>query len=258
MRTDNVLTDTDKALKNRLASMDGRCLYLTYGPSVTAECTFCNSDDPQSFLYYALPAMFLPYLMNLCALGLATSSAAAGKEGSRWRTLAAIVGVVIAVMECYVVGSYDWKANARVLRPEDLDHFYWRIRVFRGVGIALIDAAMAGLLWASATNRIFVVPATSAERLEEVTRILETARAKLGAVGIVRNVTVRDENLRRKGEAYWKREGEVMGEVMDEREVVEGVRNALGSGRISLNTIEDEARKYAEGIIGIQEGFDES
>ena len=230
---------------------------MTYGPSTAAECTFCHSDDPQSFLYYALPSIFLPYLLNLVALGLATSSSVAGKEGSRWRTLAAIVGAVAAVMECYIVGSYDWKANARVLRPEDLDHFYWRMRVLRGVLIALIDAGIAGLLWASSTNRIFVMPATSAERMEEVMRTLETTRGKLGAVGIVRNVTVRDENLRRKGEAYWKREGEVMGEVMDEREVVEGVRSALGSGRISITTIEEEARKYAEGIIGIQEGFDE-
>lgn len=83
-------------------------------------------------------------------------------------------------------------------------------------------------------------------------RMLENARARLNAIGIMRNVVVRDEGLRRKGEAYWRREGQVMSEVMDEREVVEGMRNAL-SGRIQVSKIEEEARKYAEGITPWQE-----
>jgi hypothetical protein len=39
---------------------------------------------------------------------------------------------------------------------------------------------------------------------------------------------VRDEGLRKKIEAYWRKEGQIIGGIMDEREVVEGVRNALG------------------------------
>ena len=252
LRPNITLTTTDHALRNRLASLDGRCLYLTYGPSTLADCPFCNSDDPQSYTYYALPSIVLPHLLNFCALGLATSSAISGKEGSRWRTPAAIIGMVLVAAECYLFGAHDWKANARVLRPQDLDHFYWRMRIFRGLFITLVDAGLAGLFWASSTNRIFVIPISSAERLEDVTRTLENTKGKLGAVGIVRNVTVRDENLRRKAESYWRNEGEVMGEVMEEREVVEGVRSALESGRISVTRIEEEAKLYAEGIIATQ------
>ncbi|MCJ1260028.1 hypothetical protein MMC24_007868 [Lignoscripta atroalba] len=254
-RPNNTLTEQDKILRNRLASLDGRCLYLTFGPSAIADCPFCNSDDPRSYLYYAMPSLLFPHLLNLFALGLATSSSISGREGGRWRTMAATIGAVIAVAECYIFGAYDWKANARVIRPEDLTYFYWRMRTFRGVVIAFANAGLAGLLWASSTNRIFVVPLSSAERLESVTRVLETARGKLGAVGIVRNVTLRDENFRKRGEAYWTKEGQVMNEVMDEREVVEGVRSALGSGRISVTRIEEEARNYAEGILGKQEGL---
>ena len=39
---------------------------------------------------------------------------------------------------------------------------------------------------------------------------------------------------------------------MEEREGVEGVRNAL-SGRIQVDLVEEEARKYAEGITAFQE-----
>lgn len=124
--------------------------------------------------------------------------------------------------------------------------------MFRGIAVALADALVAGLLCLSSTNRMFVVPPSAAERMETAMRVLENARAKLHAVGVLRNVVVRDEGLRRKSEAYWRKEGQVMGEVMDEREVVEGVRSAL-SGRIQVARVEEDARKYAEGLTSFQD-----
>jgi len=164
--------------------------------------------------------------------------------------LATLVGCVVAVLDVYMFQSYEWKANSLATRASELQFFYWQMRTARGLAIALVDAGLAGLLWASSTNRIFVHAASSAERLEAVTRILETTRGKLGAVGIVRNVTARDEALRKKGEQYWKREVDIMGEVMDEKEVVDGIRGALQSGRVHVGAIEEEARKYAESVIG--------
>lgn len=212
------------------------------------ECPFCNSDDPTSYFYYALPSILLPHVLNLFAIGLATSSSISGKEGGRWRLLATLAGTVISLAECWIILAYDWKANSRVHSQGEITHFYWIMRTARGIAIALMDAGLAALLWASSTIRIFVTPATYSERLEVVTRTLENSRGKMAAVGIVRNVTARDENLRKKGDVYWMKEKQVMGEIMDEREVVEGVRNALG--RISVATIEEEARAYAENITG--------
>lgn len=162
-----------------------------------------------------------------------------------------MTGAAVGLAECYLVGTYDFKANARVIRPEDLDHFYWRMRTFRGIGICILDAAFAGLLWATSTNRIFAVPPSVAERTETAIKGLESMRGRMTAVGILRNVVVRDEGLRSKAEAYWRREKQVMSEVMDEREVVEGIRNAM-SGRIDVTKIEEDARSYADGILGWQ------
>ena len=124
------------------------------------------------------------------------------------------------------------------------------MRTVRGLAIALMNIGFAGFLWATATNRLLAIPVSSAERLETVTRLMESTRGKLGALGIIRNVIVRDESLRKKGESYWRTEGEMMGQVMDEKEVVDGVRNALGSGRVNVTMIEEEARRYSESIIG--------
>lgn len=246
------LTEADSILRPKIASLDARLLYFTYGPDVVTHCPFCISDEPLTYFFYALPSVALPHLLHTVALGLATSSAVCGAYGKRWRSFITIVGVGLAVVECYLFGSYDWKANARAVRQEQYVHFFWRMRVFRGTAVALADVLAAGLLWLSATNRMFVVPPSPAERMETAMRVLENARGKLSAVGIIRNAVVRAEGLRRKAEAYWRKEGQMMGEVMEEREVVEGVRNAL-SGRIQVAKVEEEARKYAEGITGVPE-----
>ena len=243
------LTENDNTLRPKLASLDSRLLYLTYGPDVVTHCPFCISDEPFTYFYYALPSIILPHLLHTLALGLATSSAIAGNYGNRWRSLAAMASILLAISDCYLFGSYDWKANARAHRPEEYSHFYWRMRVFRGICIAVADAFLAGLLWLSSTNRMFVIPPSAAERMETAMRVLENARGKLSAVGVVRNAIVRDEGLRRKTEAYWRKEGEITGQIMAEREVIEGVRNAL-DGRIQVVTLEAEATKYAEGITG--------
>ncbi len=156
----------------------------------------------------------------------------------------------LAVAECYITGARDWKANARVVRAEDLQHFFWERRVWRGVAFAVADLVFAAFLWAAGTNRWFVVPPTVGERMEAALRVLEAARARMAALGIVRNVVVRDEGMRKRGEIYWRKEGAVMAEVLEEREVVEGIRGALGSGRISVGQVEEEAKRYAEGIVG--------
>ncbi|KAL8827708.1 MAG: hypothetical protein Q9170_006907 [Blastenia crenularia] len=249
LRPRGKLTEADELLKPRIASIDARCLYLYYGPSVVTECPFCTSDEPMSYFWYAMPMILFPHILHLFALGAATSSAIAGKEGNRWRTSAVMMGVGLALSECYLTGAGDFKANARVLRAEDLNHFHWDMRIWRGIGIAVADAALAAFIWASATNRMFIVPPTAAERMEASIKDLENARGRVGALGIMRNVVVRDEGLRRKAEAYWRKEGQVMSEVMDEREVVEGMRSALGSGRISVTQVEEDARRFADGII---------
>ncbi len=97
---------------------------------------------------------------------------------------------------------------------------------------------------------MFVTPPSVAERVEAATRVLEATQRKLGAVGIVRNVVVRDEPLRRRAEAYWLAEGAIMREVFEEREALEAVNGAVASGRVELRVVEAEAASYAERVTG--------
>lgn len=163
------------------------------------------------------------------------------------------MGFLLALFECYSVGTYDSKANARVIRPEDLDLFHWRMRTMRGITIAITDAGLAFVIWAASTNRIFAVLPSPSERMDASLRVLENVRARLAALGVVRNVIVRDEGLRKQGEQYWRREGQITAQVMDDKEVVDRVRSAL-DGRINVAKVEEDAKKYAEGLVYWNEG----
>ena len=247
VRGSDGLSIDDNNLRPKLASIDSRLLYLTFGPDVVTNCPFCLSDEPRTYFFYALPSILLPHIIHLFALGLATSNLVAGKWGSKWRATASVIGLGLAFGEAYSFTSYDWRANARAPRPEEYVLFYWRMRVLRGILISVIDAVVAGLLYLNSTNRMFVTPLSVAERMEAALKLLEQAKGKMHTIGIIRNAVARDDWLRRRTDTYWIKEGRLMGEVMTEREVVEGVRNAL-ENRVQVSKVEDDARRFSEGI----------
>jgi hypothetical protein len=171
-----------------------------------------------------------------------------GKEGAVWRATATIAAGAVALIDIYLVSTYEYKANTRATKLEDIDFFYWKMRVWRGIGIAFIDGVLGWLLYLSSTNRAFLNPPGTAERIEVSMKILDVVRSKMSAMGILRNTINRDEELRARSQGYWVHEGRVMGELMQEREVVDGVRNAL-DGRINMATITADAEAYAQSVI---------
>lgn len=245
----NGLTSSDNILRTKIASLDSRLLYFQHGPDIITNCLFCNPEDPNSYLYYSIPAILAPHLFNLCILALVTSGLFTGKEGAIWRTTATIAACAAVVLDLYLVSSYDTAANSKATRLEDIDTFFWKMRVYRLLGLATINGLLGWMLFLSSTNRAFIKPATTQERIEGSTKVLDAVRSKMSAMGILRNTVQRDAELRQRSSDYWVREGMVMGELMEEREVVEGVNNALGS-RIDMNTITRDAEAYAQNVVG--------
>ena len=249
LRPNHELTELDERLRNRLLTVEGRCLYLMHGPDTIGNCPFCSTDDPRSYFYYALPSILYPHLLNLAALGLSTSEAVAKREGNRFRAQAAVLGCILAMGDVSMFYTFDWKANKRVKTAEALTHFFWNMRLARGLCIAIADGVFALLLWATATNRLLVAPISATERLDRIARELEFTGGKLGAIGVLRNTTVRNKSLRAIEASYWNREGLVMDEVMAEKNVLDSVRAALESGRIDISRVEEDAKSYAEQIV---------
>lgn len=248
MRPGNTLTRTDHALRSKFVNLESRLLYIQFGPDVLADCPFCNSDDPRSYFFYAATSLLWPHVANLFVVAVVTSPTLTGKFGAQWRTIATIAAGILAALDVYIVSSYNYQANARALRLPDLDFFYWSMRSYRLVAIAVLDALLATLLYLSSTNRAFVQLPSTAERIEKVNHGLLTVKSKLSAVGIMKNTAMRDEELRQRGQAYWTHEVRLMSEVMEEREVIEGVNDALDK-RIDIQSITRDAEAYAQSVL---------
>ncbi|TGJ85366.1 hypothetical protein E0Z10_g3406 [Xylaria hypoxylon] len=248
LRPGNALTQSDDVLRAKFVNLESRLLYLQFGPDVVASCPFCFSDEPMAYLYYALPSLLAPHLVSLVVLSLATSATITGNEAARWRPNAAIVSAVIASIDIGNTSIYNYGANARVARPSDLEMFFWTSRALRYGVLGVLNMGIAALIYVSSTNRLFAAPVAPASRVEAVTRRLLAIKSRMSAVGIIKNTSLRDEDLRTRTAAYWTHEGRLMREVMEEREVVEGVNDALAN-RINIQDISRDAEHYALNML---------
>ncbi|UNI16114.1 hypothetical protein JDV02_002583 [Purpureocillium takamizusanense] len=246
--TMSLLSPSDEALRARFVNLESRLLYLQFGPDVLADCPFCTADEPRTYFYYALPALLAPHLANLVALAVVTSPSLTGKPGAQWRRLAVVTASVVAALDVYLVSSYNYQANARALRLSDVDFFFWRARAGRLVALAALDALLAALLYLSATNRAFAQLPSPAERVDAAARAVAAAKSRMSAVGIIKNTALRDEDLRARSHAYWTHEVRLMRDVMEERDVIEGVNDALAN-RIDIQAISRDADMYAHSVL---------
>lgn len=198
---------------------------------------------------YAFPSIVAPHLMHLIALGVATSGLLSGKEGARWRTIAIISGLILGIVEVYMVMNFDDTKNQRSVRVNDIDFLYWKMQVYRGLAIAVTDGLLGLVIWLQATGRAFVAVAPASERILDHAQRLEAVVLKARGVGIVRNGSVRDAALRRKVEDYWFKENEVMKDVMEQPEVLEAQRSALR--RVDSVSTARDAEQFIDRVLGM-------
>ncbi|PSK53127.1 hypothetical protein B9Z65_3327 [Elsinoe australis] len=210
--------------------LDARLLYLKYGPEVLLGCRFVDykATDAATVLFaYALPSMVAPHLVHLAVLGAATAKGVTATDGARWRTAALIVGIVALLAEMTWVGWWDHQGNAKAVRQEEVDAFFWKARLVRGLGVAAVDGLLGWMVWLASTGRAFVSPLSGAEKVEGITREVEGVLTKMRGLGTMRNVVYRNQGMRGNVERYWVHEGEVMRNAVEDREVVQAMANVL-------------------------------
>ncbi|KAH7345964.1 hypothetical protein BKA66DRAFT_576768 [Pyrenochaeta sp. MPI-SDFR-AT-0127] len=244
------LGDADDALRTKFhTSGRNKLLYLTYGPDTLLNCVWCvvaDGNDQQNYFLYSLPKIVAPHIFQLAVLGLATSSLV-GSEGSRFRTHATIAGLLMMVVETWYMGTYDMTVNKRAKFVQDIDSAYWRVRFLRYITFALVDSALAFVLWATSTNRWLAKPVSIAERLETTTRQAEETLNKMRALGLLTNSVNRDAALRGVREEYWRTEGRVMAETVQDEAVTEQI-NAVIS-KMDFSALEGRVGEVADGIL---------
>ena len=246
------LTERDEALRAKFVSLDSRLLYAMLGPDVLADCSFCSSNDGSSrtaYISYALPALLAPHLLHLAILGFVSSAPLLGRQQSTiWRNHTTIIGIALAAVDVWLLSSYDPTRNARASRLSDVDFFYWKMRVLRMLCFASVDAIIGFGIWLTATGRWRLEGDVNLpERIERIITTTASIDSKLTAVGALRNAVFRTPGLRDQNLSYYMNEEAIMGDVYEDRDVVDAVNSALG--RIDVNAITQQAAQYSESIL---------
>lgn len=244
------LTEDDLVLRSMFEENGrNRLYYLAYGPDTLLSCTWCvtaDGNDANNYLLYSLPKAVMPHIFQLAVLGLATSSLV-GTEGSRFRTHTTILGLATLIVEIWYMATYDITVNKRAKFVQDIDSMFWRVTFLRYIVFAVQDIGMAFVLWATSTNRWLAKPVSMAERLETATRISEETLNKLRGLGLITNSINRDPALRGVREDYWRQEGQVMSETVQEEAVMEQINAAIS--KMDFNALQGRVGEVADGIL---------
>ncbi|PGH02125.1 hypothetical protein GX51_04829 [Blastomyces parvus] len=294
LRPNNTLTTLDTQLKAQFTSKVARKLYLRYGPETLLACPFCTPDNETTYLLYYLPMhTLLPHLLHLLVTGLVTSNPLTGRSASRFRSKFTLAALSLLLIETLLVAFYNpastsdptaHKTSSPPLNPHEIPtSFHNRLTTLRLLSFTIFDALAAAIIYLAATHRFFYTPPTPAEVAEQLvanaSATLASATAKVHAVSVVRNATVRDRGLKARDDAYWTAvvamegsggmslgksgvgEG---GSVWEEEEVVRAMtrvmqrRNAEGKGDVvDIGRLGVEASSYVEGVTAGLEGDDD-
>lgn len=222
-------------------------------------------DAERDAMIFALVGIAGWHVLHLVGLGVVTSKVVYGGNGSGsgsgsgaaaaarwWRNIAIMMSLGLFVAEMYTVVMYDDTPNQRSVRVSDVDFLYWKLRVYRGVAMAVIDAVLGVGMWLEATGRVSLMNAaapSSSERVLDFAQRLEGVLVKARGVGVIRNGSVRDREMRRVVDDYWFKEDEVMKDVMEQPEVLEAQRNALR--RLDPLAAGRDAERFLEYVLGM-------
>ncbi|RKF56576.1 putative chorismate synthase protein [Golovinomyces cichoracearum] len=242
------LTESDKILKSKFHSLDSRLLYLQYGPKTLIDCTFCRAEDPKSYFYYSIPSLLFPHLFNLALLGFITSGLFIGKHTSVWRTQVSIAAIGLSIIDLYLTFSFPYRSNSRAKTFQEVYLFFWKARTYRFFALACLDWLIGILLYLSSTQRAFLNPLSVSEKVDSLVHVIDATRSKVIAIGVVQNTIVRNQELRDEVQQYWMNEVQLTQRVMEEKEVVDSVKNALES-RIDMDIIVADAHNYVQNIM---------
>lgn len=244
------LTAHDHLIRDKFESKASRLLYYKYGGNVLADCPFCNSQDPRTYLLYAAPTIALTHLLNALVIGIATSEPVTGKAGLQWRSLTTYAAVALLLVDGYMLASWDPAENEKARVLTEVSFFHWSLRLYRLLAFALLDLVLAGVLYLSATNRMFVVPPTVSEKIDMATVALSNMQLKIRSANVLKNTVARDGELRAIDAAYWQDEGLVMQEAMESEEVMHSMRDAVENGRFDPEGMNRAADDFIRRVMG--------
>ncbi|RIB06567.1 hypothetical protein C2G38_2115757 [Gigaspora rosea] len=228
------LTPTDNLLLEKLSSLENRLIYAAYGQEALLECNYCKSVTDYSM--FIVPNVVWSYIMMLMVLGISTMT----KRKSHWRIYGVIFLIGCGFIELYTLLTTDIRKNAAHGVIEFLynNTDYYRRMAFAGLSLAV-------LFFNKADER------SDMEMVQEIKRNQEIIIHCIKATDLQRAAVLRDSNLRRLFEEFYKkRETEENDVVMDQ-----GYKAARNRTLDKMNMVKllKEAEVYVNSITRMKE-----
>ncbi|KAK5092887.1 hypothetical protein LTR70_006007 [Exophiala xenobiotica] len=280
LRPNGILNDADQALRSALTTKESRMIYLTYGPSTLLDCSFCHPSQPQTYTLYSLPTtVFLPHLIHLIVLGVATSAALTSPLTATSRMRIVIPALLLLAIDIYLNTFFAFDPTLVSTRSPSPTSLFALLRTIRPLSICFLDVLSALYLWTTNTGRFILFPFlsdpnaannTSIDTLQVQTQdlvrnsgvALQTVQAKLRAYSVARNTVNRDTNLKAAEDGYWRevtrREAELAvdeggtatdnDEIYQDEEVQAAIARVYGQGGVDVPRARREADAFVDGV----------
>ena len=190
-------------------------------------------------------------------MGLATSEPLSGFEASRWRTKAALSAVGLALLDVYLNIFHMPAVDINMPSPSSK---FLIAATARPLLICSLDAVIAALIYASVTNRFLLFSSAAETDLEVLRRRQEQALTqtnlslqmtlqRLRAFGVSRNAIVREPNLKRTEDEYWRAVVDAENEgPWEDEEVQTAIARATGDGSINVEAMQREVGAYVDSV----------
>ena len=161
------LTFVDQSLLSLFRSQSARMLYTLFGPKPLVECIWCergedNEVDRTLLLWYSLPAIAMPYLCQLAIVGLST---VASTTPQALRFYASLCTVLAGLFEFYTLATFDLTRNAATVDPRQVHWVHWTMRRHRNIAFAIVQLAMAAVIYLTASDLVNFKPAPPSQRV---------------------------------------------------------------------------------------------
>lgn len=237
------ITEYDQKLLQRLKILDGRLLYVLYGPSALVLCEWCEIKTPETFLYYTIPHILLYYLVNIGIIRLSTSIIFKG-VWELWGKSASIITFFLFILELIVLNIYDWKSNAYI-SSLDIDWIHWKLNKYRSFLMIIIDLSVAFIIWLIDINVWHHIPNEKEQLIFSINNLEESINC-IDTLVIMKRALVKDVTLQKQKMEFYQQEEKRLGELYKDMSIKNAGKNVVSQKNIEKKL---EVENYVESLI---------
>ncbi|EMR09887.1 hypothetical protein PNEG_01648 [Pneumocystis murina B123] len=236
------ITEYDWKLLHRLKSLNGRLLYVLYGPSTLGLCEWCEIETPSTFLYYTIPHVFLCYLVNLGIIYLSIS-VLSEKIGKLLKKLIFIILFLFFILELIMLNIYDWKSNAYINSASNINWIHWNLKKYRLFLIVTLNLSVAFIIWVINTNILYQIPNKERQLIFSINNLEESIN-RIRALVIMKRALIKDTFLQeQKMKFYQEKRLKELSDSMNVKDIKKKISHD------NMKKILEEIENYAENLI---------